>query len=61
LVEEADKFKDSDEKAKKKIEASNALENYTYSVRNSLNDTKLKEKFTSDEKENVQKTLDRIN
>merc|ERR1712111_2186 len=36
MVNEAEKYKDEDEKNKKKIEAKNALENYIYTVRNSL-------------------------
>jgi len=30
---------------RKKIDAKNGLENYTYSIRNTLNDEKLKDKF----------------
>jgi len=50
LVKEAEKYKNEDELIKKKVEAKNGLENYTYSIRNTLNDEKLKDKFSSDEK-----------
>jgi heat shock 70kDa protein 1/2/6/8 len=50
LVKEAEKYKNEDELIKKKIEAKNGLENYTYSIRNTLNDEKLKDKFSSEEK-----------
>jgi len=43
LVKEAEKYKEEDESIKKKVEAKNALENYTYSIRNTLNDEKLKD------------------
>jgi molecular chaperone DnaK (HSP70) len=49
MVEEAEKFKDDDEKLKKKVEAKGKLENYCFSVRNSaLNDDKMKEKLGDD-------------
>jgi endoplasmic reticulum chaperone BiP len=38
MVEEAEKFAEEDKAIKDKIEARNALENYVYSVKNSLND-----------------------
>jgi len=50
MVNEAEKFKGEDEKVKKKIEAKNALENYCFSMKNTLNDEKLKEKFTEEDK-----------
>ena len=49
-MKEAEKFKTEDESIRKKIEAKNGLENYTYSVRNTLNDEKLKDKFKEEEK-----------
>lgn len=58
LVKEAEKYKEDDEKIKKKIEAKNSFENYLYSVRNSLKDEKLKDKFTSDEKEKLNKLVE---
>jgi len=54
LVKEAEKYKNEDEIIKKKVEAKNALENYTYSIRNTLNDEKLKDKFGADEKKTVE-------
>ncbi len=36
LVKEAEKYKNEDEAIKKKVEAKNGLENYTYSIRNTL-------------------------
>jgi L1 cell adhesion molecule like protein len=41
MVAEAEKFKAQDELQRKKIEAKNALENYCFSVRNSLNEDKV--------------------
>lgn len=39
---------------RKKIDAKNALENYTYSVRNTLKDDKLKDKFEEEDKKKVE-------
>jgi len=51
LVKEAEKFKGEDEIIRKRIEAKNALENYTYSIKNTLKDEKLKEKIKPEERE----------
>lgn len=61
LVREAETFKNEDDIIRKKIDAKNALENYIYSIKNTLKDTKLADKFTADEKKHVQKILDETN
>jgi len=54
LVKEAEKYKNEDELIRKKVEAKNGLENYTYSIRNTLNDEKLKDKFSAEEKKTIE-------
>jgi len=54
MVNEAEKYKGEDEKIKKKIEAKNALENYCFSVRNTLNEEKLKEKLSDDDRQVIE-------
>jgi L1 cell adhesion molecule like protein len=49
MVDEAEKYKDADEAIKKKVEAKNGLENYCFSMKNTLSDDKLKDKFTEDD------------
>merc|ERR1719473_137976 len=49
MVAEAEKFKTEDEQNKSKIEAKNGLENYCFSMKNSLQEEKLKEKFEGDD------------
>jgi L1 cell adhesion molecule like protein len=49
MVNDAEKYKAEDEIVKKRIESKNQLENYCFSMRNTLNDEKLKEKFTADD------------
>jgi L1 cell adhesion molecule like protein len=45
LIKEAEKYKDADEKIRKRVESKNALESYCVSVKHTLNDEKLKDKF----------------
>lgn len=49
LVKDAEKFKAEDEILKGKIDAKNSLEQTTYSIRNTLKDEKLKDKFSAEE------------
>jgi len=58
LVKDAEKYKAEDEIMKKKIEAKNGLENYCYSVKNTLKDEKMKDKFTVDERLKVEGSID---
>jgi molecular chaperone DnaK (HSP70) len=62
MVQEAEKFQGEDGINKQKIEAKNGLENYCFTMRNILQEEKLKDKFEDGEKEKiesvVQETLD---
>jgi len=42
LVKDAEKYKNEDEAVKKKVEAKNGLENYCYSIKNTLKRWKIK-------------------
>merc|ERR1712146_156506 len=46
------------EEFKEKVEAKNALENYCYSMKNTLGDDKVKDKISSDDKEKAEKAVD---
>jgi len=62
MVSEAEKYAAEDEINKSKVEAKNGLENYCFTMRNTLNEEKLKDKFEDGDKEKieaaVQETLD---
>ena len=45
MVQEAEKYREEDEQNKSKIEAKNGLENYCFTMRNTLQEEKLKDKF----------------
>merc|ERR1719284_1527997 len=49
MVAEAEKYKSEDEDHRKKIEAKNSLENYCYSMRNTLKDSKFEGKVSDDD------------
>merc|ERR1712159_51867 len=57
MVAEAEKFKAEDEANKCKIEAKNGLENYCFTMRNTLQEEKLKDKFEGDDKDNIEKAV----
>jgi len=56
MVNDAEKFKAEDELIKKKVEAKNGFENYCFQMKNTLNEEKLKEVFTEDEKKTIEET-----
>merc|ERR1712178_299324 len=53
MVAEAEKYKQADEVQKAKIEAKNALENYCFSMRNTLEEEKIKAVVSEDDKKTV--------
>merc|ERR1712087_949835 len=58
MVNEAEKYAAEDQANKEKIEAKNGLENYCYSLRNTLQEEKLKDKFEGDDKANIEKAVE---
>jgi L1 cell adhesion molecule like protein len=58
MVAEAEKYKSEDEDHRKKIEAKNSLENYCYSMRNNLKDSKFEGKVSDEDKEKLNKAID---
>merc|ERR1711916_312476 len=57
MVQEAEKYRDEDEANKSKIEAKNGLENYCFTMRNTLTEEKLKDKFGSGDKEKIERAV----
>ncbi|KAG8955964.1 70-kilodalton heat shock protein [Tulasnella sp. 424] len=50
MVNEAEKYKAEDDAAAARISAKNSLESYAYNLRNSINDSNLRDKFAIDDK-----------
>merc|ERR1712093_338947 len=57
MVSEAEKYAAEDEQNKKKIEAKNGLENYCYSMKNTLQEEKLQDKFEAGDKDKIEKSV----
>ena len=58
MVKDAEKFKDEDDAARKRVEAKNGLENYAYSLRSTLKDEKIAGVMSQTDKETVNKYVD---
>jgi L1 cell adhesion molecule like protein len=58
MVKEAEKYKNDDENAKEKVEAKNALENYAYTMRNTIRDDKIASKLESGDKSKIEEAVD---
>merc|ERR1719389_436886 len=63
MVQEAEEFQEEDKKVREKIEARNQLENYVYSMKNTLNDSEkgVADKISDDDKETIEKALEEAN
>merc|ERR1712023_82833 len=57
MVNEAEKYRAEDEQNRAKVEAKNGLENYCFTMRNTLQEEKLKDKFEGDDKEKIEKAV----
>jgi L1 cell adhesion molecule like protein len=50
MVKEAEQHAEEDKQSREKLEMKNSLENYLYSIRNTLNDENVKGKISDDDK-----------
>eukprot|EP00961_Rhodomonas_salina_P080009 1075616-Rhodomonas_salina.2 len=50
MVKEAERFKEEDERQRKKVDGKNSLENYAYSLKNTLSDPKVADKLEEEDK-----------
>jgi L1 cell adhesion molecule like protein len=58
MVQEAEKYKAEDEQARKKVEAKNSLESYTYNMRNSMRDENVGGKLPADDKKKIEQAVE---
>merc|ERR1712087_63858 len=63
MIKEAEQFQEEDKKVREKIEARNALENYVYSMKNTLSDGEkgVADKIGDEDKEAVEKAIEEAN
>lgn len=58
MIRDAEKFADQDKELKEKIDAKNSLENYLYTMRNTIEDKeKLADKIQDDDKDTIKEAL----
>lgn len=53
MVQEAEKYKEDDEKQKERIKAKNDLESFTFNLKQTLEDEKLKDKFPESDRQSL--------
>ncbi|KAF9611792.1 hypothetical protein IFM89_035777 [Coptis chinensis] len=58
MVQEAEKYKSEDEEHKKKVESKNALENYSYNMRNTIKDEKIASKLDPADKKKIEDAIE---
>jgi len=63
MVQEAAEFEEEDKKVREKIESRNQLENYVYSMKNTLSDSEkgVADKIGDDDKDTIEKALEEAN
>lgn len=58
MVQDAEKYKSEDEAMRNRVEARNGLENYAYSMRNTIRDTAVADKLSAEDKEAIEKAVE---
>jgi heat shock protein 1/8 len=58
MVKEAEKYKSADDDNRTRIEAKNSLENYAYSLRNTIQDEKVSGKLSTEDKHELEGAVD---
>jgi len=53
MVNDAEKYKNEDEKQKNRIAGKNALESYAFHMKSTVEDEKLKDKISADDKKKI--------
>ncbi|KAK4580197.1 Hsp70 chaperone [Recurvomyces mirabilis] len=59
MLAEAEKYKEEDEAEAGRIQAKNGLESYAYSLKNTLSDSKVDEKLSTEDKEKLKAEIDK--
>merc|ERR1712188_93356 len=59
MTKDAEKYAKEDEEFKARVESKNGLENYAYSMKNTLNDDKVKDKVSPEDKSNAEEAINK--
>merc|ERR1739848_883741 len=60
MVSDAEKFKAEDDKRKERIAAKNGLESYCFNMKSTMEDEKLKDKISEDEKKTIMEKCNEV-
>ncbi|KHN76389.1 Heat shock 70 kDa protein A [Toxocara canis] len=60
MVQEAEKYKADDDAHKERVAAKNALESYAFNMKQTIDDEKLKDKISSDDRKKIEDKCDEI-
>jgi len=60
MVDDAEKYRDEDEKEKSRIQARNSAESYAYSLRNTLNEEGIKDKIEAGDKQKLESAINEM-
>ena len=60
MVQDAETYKAEDDEHRKKVKAKDALENYTYNMRNTLNDEKIGAKLVPANKKKIKDAIEQV-
>ena len=59
MIKEAEEFADQDKEAKERIDSRNSMDNYLYTMRNTIEDSeKLADKLDENDKDTIESALD---
>jgi len=58
MVNDAKKYENDDKKTRERVDARNGLENYAYSMKNTINDEKVASKLDATDKQTVKDAID---
>jgi heat shock protein 1/8 len=60
MVNDAEKYKVDDEAQKERIGAKNALESYAFNMKQTIDDEKLKDKISEDDRKKINEKCDEV-
>ena len=60
MVRDAERFKDEDDKQRERLQAKNGLEGYAFSIKSTLDDDKLKDKISAEDRQKVQEKCEKV-
>ncbi|RCN42689.1 hypothetical protein ANCCAN_11329 [Ancylostoma caninum] len=60
MVNEAERYKQEDEAQKERIGAKNSLESYAFNMKQTLDDEKLKDKISADDRKKIEEKCDEV-